>query len=151
SDFSHARAEGARAVAITERVGDPVRQGEALVAMGWASTFLSDWPQAIDDATRGLDVATAAGIPKVVAGAHSVIATVQVVTGQLDKARESIGRALAIQRTAETAPHQVWALILPGELHHWAGDYAEAIPLLEETIRVAGEHRVLLPFLEAVW
>jgi DNA-binding NtrC family response regulator/tetratricopeptide (TPR) repeat protein len=151
SDFLRARAEGARAVAIAERVGNPVRQGEALVVMGWASTFLSDWPQAVADATRGLEVATAAGVHKVVAGAHSVTATVEVVTGQLEKARESIGRALAIKRTAETAPHQVWALILPGELNHWAGNYAEAIPLLEETIRVAGEHRVLLPFLEAMW
>jgi len=67
SDFRRAHAEGARAVAMAQRVGDRVREGEALVAMALASMFLSDWPQAIADARQGLDVATAASIPKVAA------------------------------------------------------------------------------------
>src|SRR5262249_30221150 len=121
SDFRRAHAEATREGAVARHVGDPTREGEALLAMGWASRFLSDWPQAISEAKQGLDVATAASIPKVVAGAHSVIACVQVVTGRLEESRENIVQALALERTVETAPHQVWALILAGELHHWAG------------------------------
>jgi DNA-binding NtrC family response regulator/tetratricopeptide (TPR) repeat protein len=151
SDFHRAHAEGARAVAMAQRVGDPIREGEALVAMAWASMFLVDFPRAIDEARRALDVATAAGIPNVAAGAHSAIGTVQVVTGQLEECRESIGRALAFERTPDTASHQGFALLVAGELHHWAGDYAGALTWLEEAVRVARESLELLPFLEGMW
>jgi tetratricopeptide (TPR) repeat protein len=151
SDFHRAHAESARAVAVAQRVGDPIREGEALVAMAGASLFLYDFPQALADAEQGLDVATAADIPKVAAGSHSLIGTVQAVMGQLEECRASIGRALALERTADTAPHQSFALLIAGELHHWAGDYAEAIAWLEECVRVSREHRVLLPLLEGTW
>jgi DNA-binding NtrC family response regulator/tetratricopeptide (TPR) repeat protein len=151
SDFRRAAAEGARAVEFAQRVGDPIREGEARLVMAWASAFLSDFPQAIEDAKQALHVATAASIPKVTAGSHSVIGCVQVVSGQLEESRESLRRALALERTAETAPHQGFALVLAGELHHWAGDYADAIPWLEEGVRVTREHRMLLPLLEGMW
>jgi DNA-binding NtrC family response regulator/tetratricopeptide (TPR) repeat protein len=151
SDFDRARAESLRAVSMAQRLNDSIREGEAQLAMAWASTFLSDFPQAIADAERGLDIATVAGIPTVAAGAHSIIATVQTVQGQLEECQESIRRALAIERTPDTAPHQGFALVLAGELHHWAGEYAEAITWLDEAVRLMREHRELLPLLEGMW
>jgi transcriptional regulator with AAA-type ATPase domain/tetratricopeptide (TPR) repeat protein len=151
SDFRQARAEGERAAALARLSNDPVREGEALVTIAWAAMWLAAFPQALADARQALDVAASAGIPKVAAGAHSVVGVVQCVTGELEHSRLSFERALAVERTPDTAPHQAYALVVVGEFHNWAGDYAEALTWLDEGVRLAREHRVLLPLLEGAW
>src|SRR5262249_17957281 len=68
-----------------------------------------------------------------------------------DESQASVRRALALQRTPETAPHQAYALVIAGELCNWAGDYADALTWLEQGAHVAREYRMLLALLEGVW
>jgi tetratricopeptide (TPR) repeat protein len=60
-------------------------------------------------------------------------------------------QALAISRLIGHVLHQSLSLRKAGQLKNWEGDYAEAVSLQSESLRIAREHNLLLPLLFGLW
>jgi tetratricopeptide (TPR) repeat protein len=88
---------------------------------------------------------------RVVAAGRFVIGSVHTYSGRLDQASVENKQALAISRLIGHVLHQSLSLRMAGQLKNWEGDYAEAVSLQSESLRIAREHNLLLPLLFGLW
>ena len=151
SDFTRARAEGARVLALAQRVGKREREAIALAGMGMASTWGHDFAQALADASQAIAIAREVDATPVMAGGYFTTGMVHAVTGQLQAAQEGIDRAITLSRAGGDVVHQSFALTFAGQLMNWRGEYAEALPLQAEALQIAREHTLLAPLLFALF
>jgi tetratricopeptide (TPR) repeat protein len=61
--------------------------------------------------------------------------------------------AITLGRVGGDVVHQPFAysLAFAGQLKNWRGEYAEALPLQAEGLRIAREHNLLMPLLFVIW
>jgi tetratricopeptide (TPR) repeat protein len=61
--------------------------------------------------------------------------------------------AITLGRVGGDVVHQSFAysLAFAGQLKNWTGEYAEALPLQAESLRIAREHNLLMPLLLVIW
>jgi tetratricopeptide (TPR) repeat protein len=147
SDFGRSRDEGERALALARKAGDRVNQAVALVSMGWAEMYAHNFDRALARARQAIAIAEAADAKTLLAGSHTITATVYGVTARLDQAEEELRQALIISQKAGDARHQAISLWFSGYLKNWEGEFAEASHLQSEGLRIAREHNLLLPVL----
>ena len=147
SDFARSRAEAERLGVLAREAGDRAREGAALAAIAWASTWMRDLDGAVEHARRAIEVAAPVRAEPALARAHFTIGWVRAVTGGLDEARQELGRALATSRAARDVVHQSLSLTAAGLLKSWAGEFDEAARLQADGLAVAREHGLLVPLL----
>jgi transcriptional regulator with AAA-type ATPase domain/tetratricopeptide (TPR) repeat protein len=147
SEFERSRVEADRMRALAHQAGDRAREGAALAAIAWASTWHRDLDGAVAHARRAIEVAAPVGAETALARAHFTIGWVRGVTGGLDEARQEIGKALAASRSARDFVHQSLALSAAGLVKSWEGEFGEAARLQAEGLDIAREHGLLLPLL----
>jgi tetratricopeptide (TPR) repeat protein len=73
------------------------------------------------------------------------------VTGRLDEAREEIDLTITLSRSGGNVFHQSFALSFAGQLKNWRGEYAEALPLQAESLRIAREHNLPVSLMLGLW
>jgi class 3 adenylate cyclase/tetratricopeptide (TPR) repeat protein len=147
SDFEHSRAAGERFLALAQRAGDRMREGIALVGMGWASEYAHDFDQALAYARQAIEVAKEADAKAVLAGAHLITGNIYGITARLDLAREELAQALTISQAVGDVRHQSLSFWFTGYLRRWEGAYDQAVRLQSEGLRIAREHHLLVPLL----
>ncbi|MGH7253640.1 MAG: tetratricopeptide repeat protein, partial [Nitrospiraceae bacterium] len=74
---------------------------------------------------------------------------VYAARGQLDEADKQLGVTRALSESAGDVIRLSQAIGLAGFLKNFQGDYAEASRLLSESLRLAREHKLLVPLLDA--
>ncbi len=147
SDFKSARAEGERLLALARQAGDRGREARALAGMGMASARGHDFDRGLAEAHQAIAIAREIEARPVLASGYFTIGLVHAVTDHLDAAREEIDLAITISRSGSDVVHQSFALTYAGQLKNWRGEYAEALPLQAEALRIAREHTLLVPLL----
>jgi len=150
SDFKGSRADGERLLALARNVGDRVRESVALVSMGKASHYAHDFEQALAYYGQALEVAEAADAKLAMVGAHYNIGVIHAVRGQLDLAKERLAQSLTMSQSVGDVVHHALSLYLAGLLKNWRGEYAEALRLLSEGLRIASERNLPEPLLRCL-
>jgi tetratricopeptide (TPR) repeat protein len=151
SDFGRSRDEGKRALALARKAGDRVNEAKALVGMGWAVLYAHDFDRALAYASQAIAVAGVADTKNVIAGSHTIKATVYGVTARLDQAQEELDQALMISQKAGDARHQALSLWFTGYLKNWEGKFAKASHLQFQGLTIAREHNLLVPVLHCLY
>jgi tetratricopeptide (TPR) repeat protein len=146
SDFEHSRAEAQELLVIARKVHDNVREGAALAAMAWASTWARDLDHAIIYAREAIEAGGRSDAQPFLARAHFTTGFVRAVTGGLEEADLQIGRALVISQSAGDVVHESLALTVTGLLRSWEGNFAAA-RLQSRGLAIARERKLLRPLL----
>ena len=147
SDFKSSRAEGERLLALARRAGDRGREAIALAGMGMASARGHDFDRGLAEARQAIAIAREIEAKPVLAGGYFTSGLVHAVTDHLDAAREEIDLAITSSRSGGEVVYQSFALFFAGQLKNWRGEYAEAIPLQAEALRIARESNLVAPLL----
>jgi class 3 adenylate cyclase/tetratricopeptide (TPR) repeat protein len=149
SDFKRARAEGERLLALARQAGDRRSEAVALVGMGVASTWAHDFDRGLAEASQAIAIARESDAKPVLASGYFTLGHVHAITGRLDEAREEMELAITLSRSGGDVVHQwfAYSLAFAGQLKSWQGEYAEAVPLQAEALRIAREHTLLVPLL----
>jgi tetratricopeptide (TPR) repeat protein len=147
SDFASSRAEAERLLSLARQAGDRVSEGAALAGIAWASLWAYDFDRALDCSRQAIEVAEQANAKPVVAGGHFITGFVYATTGRLDEAKRKFDESLRVSAPIGDVLHQSLALQFAGHLRNWEGDYAEALRLESEGLRIVREHNLLVPLL----
>jgi class 3 adenylate cyclase/tetratricopeptide (TPR) repeat protein len=147
SDFQSSRAEGERLLALARQVEDRGREARALAGMGMASARGHDFDRGLVEAHQAIAIASEIEARPVLASGYFTTGLVHAVTDHLDAARQEIDLAITISRSGGDIVHQSFALMFAGQLKNWRGEYAEAIPLQAEALRIAREYNLVAPLL----
>ena len=147
SDFKRAWAEGERLLALARRAGDREREARALAEMGRSSVRDHNFDRGLAEAYQAIEIAREVDAKPVIASGYYTSIVLHTATGRLDKGEEEIDSVLTISRAGSDVVHQSLALTFAGRLKNWRGEYAEALPLQTEGLRLAREHNLLLPLL----
>ena len=110
SDFTSARAEGERLLALARQAGDREREASALAGMGMASVYGHDFDRGLAEAHQAIAIAREIEAKPVLAGGYYTTGFVHAVTGRLDEAREEIDLAITFSRSGGDVVHQSFAL-----------------------------------------
>jgi tetratricopeptide (TPR) repeat protein len=143
SDFERSYAEGEHLLFLARLAGDRVSEATALVGMGSALAWAHNFDQALAHVRQAIEVAEEVDAKPVLATAHFVTGLVHAVTAQLDQAGRDLDQAITISRSVGDVVHQAYPLAVAGHLKEWEGEYAEALPLVAEGLRIAREHGLL--------
>jgi class 3 adenylate cyclase/tetratricopeptide (TPR) repeat protein len=150
-EFDRSRAEAEVLVELARRVRDRTGEAGALVQIASALQWAEDFPPALQRAREAIEIAEPLGAQAPLAGALYVRGYVHGVSGRLAAAEADYGRALAIGRAVGDAARQALSLHLLALHRSWQGQYREGLELGEEGIRIAREHRLVIPLLRCLW
>jgi class 3 adenylate cyclase/tetratricopeptide (TPR) repeat protein len=151
SDFERARAEGECLLALARRIGDRVNEGSALVKMASASYWAHDFDRALEYSRDAIKVAEEADAQQVLASAHFTAGTVHAITGRLDQAEKEFDWSLRLSQSMGDVVYESQSLIFAGYLKNWEGQFAEALRLQSEALRIAREHSLAIPLLRGLF
>jgi tetratricopeptide (TPR) repeat protein len=147
SDYRRAWADGEHLLALARRAGDREREASALAVMGRASVRDDNFDRGLAEAYQAIAIAREVDAKPVIASGYYTSVLLHTATGRLDKGEEEIDLVLTISRAGSDVLHQSFALTFAGRLKNWRGEYAEALPLQAEGLRLAREHNLLPPLL----
>jgi tetratricopeptide (TPR) repeat protein len=150
-DFERSRAEAAVLVDLARRVQDRPEEAGALVQEASALQWIEDFPASLARAREGIEIAEAVGAAASLSGGLYVRGYVQGVSGRLDAAESDLLRALEVARTSGDPGRQALALHLLGLYKSWQGQYREGMELGGDGVRIAREHRLVVPLLRCLW
>ena len=150
-EFDRSRAEAEALMELTRRTQDRAGEAGALVQIASALQWAEDFPTALERAREAIEIAEPLGAQAPLAGALYVRGYVHAVSGRLGAAEADVGRALAIGRGAGDAARQALSLHLLALRRSWQGQYREGLELGERGIRIAREHRLVVPLLRCLW
>ncbi len=146
SDFELARREGERALDLAQQAGDLIREGQALISMGYASLWIHKFDRSLTYARQAIEVAGQIDTDSLKAGGYYISGAVQTITGHIEQGSEAIEQSLAISRSAGDVVHESFSLGIIGHLKNWRGEFADSIHYLRQGLRVAQEHNLLVPY-----
>jgi class 3 adenylate cyclase/tetratricopeptide (TPR) repeat protein len=150
-DFERSRAEAEMLLNLARRIHDRAGEAAALVQVASALQWAEDLPSALQRAREAIDIAEPLGAQAALAGALYVQGYVHGVSGRLDAAGADLARSLAVGRVAGDATRQALSLHLLALHRSWQGWYREGLELGEQGLRIAREHRLVIPLLRCLW
>ncbi|MFQ5973867.1 MAG: AAA family ATPase, partial [Alphaproteobacteria bacterium] len=150
-EFDRSRAEAEALAELARRAQDRAAEAGALVQVALALQWEEDFPPALASAREAIEIAEAVGAPPALAGGLYVRGYIHAVSGSLDAAEKDLGRALAIGRSTGSAGHQAMVLHALANRQSWQGQYQECLELAGEGVRIAREHRLVVPLLRCLW
>src|SRR5262249_13778912 len=128
-----------------------VAEAEGLVQAATAFQWLEDFPAAHTRVKQALEMAEAVGAEAPLSGAVYIRGYLHAGNGRLDDAEADLQRALQIGRSIDDPNRQALALHLVALKRSWQGRYADSLALADDGIRLAREHRLVIPLLRCLW
>jgi class 3 adenylate cyclase/tetratricopeptide (TPR) repeat protein len=147
SEFTRAREEGERALAIARRMHDDATAATALGGMAFASVFGHAFEAAVAYAKEAVAIGQAAGVKAAVARGHFVTGWVHAVHGRHEEALREVNKTLAISRSGGDPFHLALTVCLLGEFKNFRGEFVEASALQSEALQIAEAHNLVFPML----
>jgi class 3 adenylate cyclase/tetratricopeptide (TPR) repeat protein len=151
SDFGRARAEGENLLTLARKERDRVSEGSALAGIAAALYWSHDFDQALKYSREAIELAQRIDAKQILAAAHFTAGTTYAITGQLDQAASELDRSFTISQQVGDVLCQSQSLIFTGYLKNWEGDFAEALHLESEALRIAREHNLPIPLLRSLF
>jgi class 3 adenylate cyclase/tetratricopeptide (TPR) repeat protein len=150
-DFERSRAEAEVLVDRARRVQDRPEEAGALVQEASALQWAENLPAALERAREAIEIAETVGAAGPLSGGLYVRGYVQAVSGRLDAAEADLLRSFEVARTSGNPGRQALALHLLGLRKSWQGQYREGMELNGDGVRIAREHRLVVPLLRCLW
>jgi len=150
-DFDRSREAAEALVELTRRVQDRPAEAGALVQAASALQWMEDFPAALERAREAIEIAETSGAQAPLGGALYVRGYMDLVNGRLETAEGDLGRALTIGRTMGDLSRQALTLHALALRQSWQGQYRTSLELAVEGVRIAREHRLVVPLLRCLW
>jgi len=150
-DFERSRAEAEMLVDLARRVQDRPEEAGALVQVATALQWVEDFPSALERVREGIDIAEAVGAQAPLGGGLYIRGYLHAMNGRLDAAEADVSRALDIGRAVGDSNRQALALHFLSLRRSWQGEYRHSLDLGEQGVRIAREHRLVVPLLRCLW
>jgi class 3 adenylate cyclase/tetratricopeptide (TPR) repeat protein len=150
-DFPRSAEEAQQLLALARRVADRAAEAGALVQMAVAFQWAEEFPEAHTRVQEAIDIAESAGARAQLGGAVYVRGYLGAVSGRLAEAERDAHRARAMGQEVGDANRQALSLHLLSGINSWQGRYTEGLALAEEGVRLAREHRLVIPLLRCLW
>jgi len=150
-DLDGAREAAEAVVALARRHGDRAAEAGGLVQLASTLQWAEEFPAALERVREAIEIGEAIDAPRPLAGALYVRGYVRAVSGDLDGADEDIGRSLRIARANGDVNREALVLYLHALHHGWQGRYDEGLAAGREGVRLAREHRLVVPLLRCLW
>jgi tetratricopeptide (TPR) repeat protein len=150
-DLDGAREAAEAVVALARRHGDRAAEAGGLAQLASALQWAEEFPPALERVREAIEIGEAIDAPRPLAGALYVRGYIRAVSGDLDGAEEDIGRSLRIARAHGDIGREALVLYLHALHHGWQGRYDEGLAAGREGVRLAREHRLVVPLLRCLW
>ena len=150
-DFTRSREAAETLLELTRRSADPVAEAGALVQIATALQWSEDFPAAHERVRQAIEIAEREGADGQLGRALSIRGYMHSVNGRLDVAGPDLVRALDIARSRGDASAQALTLQMMATGRSWQGRYRASLALSEEGVRLAREHRHIIPLLRCLW
>ncbi len=150
-EFVRSREEAEQLVALARRVQDRPAEADALVQVAIAFQWLEDFPAAHERARNAIEIAETVGAQGPLGGGLYTRGYLNALNGRLEVAQVDLARALQIGRTMDDANRQALVLQLMAANRTWKGQYRESLAFGEEGVRLAREHRLVIPLIRCLW
>jgi class 3 adenylate cyclase/tetratricopeptide (TPR) repeat protein len=150
-EFARSRDEAEAAVELARGVADPAAEASALAQLAVALQWVEDFPGARERVRQAIEIAETVGAEAPLAAAIYVRGYVNALNGRLDASEADVGRALAIARKIGDPSRQALSLHFLALSRSWQGRYQDSLVRSAEGIRIAREHRLVIPLLRCLW
>lgn len=150
-DFVRSREAAEALVDLARRSGDRPAEAGALVQIAVALQWAEDFPPAFERVREAIEIAESIGAQAPLGFGLYTRGYLHAVSGRLEEAEADVGRALAIGRAVGDPNRQALALHFLSLRRSWQGEYGPSRDLSEEGIRIAREHRLVIPLLRCLW
>jgi tetratricopeptide (TPR) repeat protein len=151
SNFERSRVEAERLLTLARQGGDRVSEARALASLAFATTWAHNFDQGLEYSRQAIEVAEAVRAKPALAGGHFITGYVHAVTGNVTLAQQRFDQALVLSQQAGDVFHQSFCLYLAGHLKRWEGEYAEALDVLSDSVRIARKHSLPVQLLGSLF
>jgi tetratricopeptide (TPR) repeat protein len=150
-EFTRSQEEAERRIELARRVQDRPVEAAALVQVASALQWMENFPHAQARAEEAIAIAQSLDAPGPMAGALFVRGYLNAVSGRLDVAEADLARSIEIGEKARNPGREGLAMHLRSLLRSWQGRYRESLAVGDEGVRLAREHRLVVPLVRSLW
>jgi tetratricopeptide (TPR) repeat protein len=150
-DFVRSREAAEALVALARRSGDRAAEAGGLVRIASALQWAEEFPPAFERVREAIDIAESVAAQGPLGFGLYIRGYMHALNARLDEAEADVGRALAIGRAVADPNRQALALHFLSLRRSWQGEYREGLELGDEGVRIAREHRLVIPLLRCLW
>ena len=150
-EFVRSREAAEDLLEVARRGGDRAREAEALVQIAAALQWAEDFPSALERSRQAIEIAEAVGAPAPLGFGLYIRGYLHALNARLDAAEADVGRALEIGRAVGDPNRQALALHFLALRRSWQGEYRPSLERGDEGVRIAREHRLVIPLLRCLW
>ena len=150
-DFARSREAAEALVDLARRIGDRAAEAGALVQTASALQWAEDFPSAFERVREAIEIAEGVRAQAPLGFGLYIRGYLHALNARLDAAEADVGRALEIGRAVGDPNRQALALHFLALRRSWQGEYRPSLERGEEGIRIAREHRLVIPLLRCLW
>jgi class 3 adenylate cyclase/tetratricopeptide (TPR) repeat protein len=150
-DFVRSREAAEALVDLARRIGDRAAEAGALVQIASALQWAEDFPRAFERVREAIEIAEAVGAQAPLGFGLYIRGYLHALNARLDAAEADVGRALEIGRAVGDPNRQALALHFLALRRSWQGEYRPSLERGDEGVRIAREHRLVIPLLRCLW
>jgi class 3 adenylate cyclase/tetratricopeptide (TPR) repeat protein len=151
SDFDGAHAEHDQAAAIARQLTDRVREGLAVAGMALASVYGHKFERGHHESSRATEIGRAVGSAEIIAAGQWTTGFLQLVTGHLTDARNSLEQVHALSSSEGAVFYRVMSSVFISNIENFQGIYASASARANECIEMARAHNLLFALLDGLF
>jgi tetratricopeptide (TPR) repeat protein len=150
-DFVRSREAAEALVDLSRRIGDRAAEAGALVQIASARQWAEDFPRAFERVHEAIEIAEGVGAQGPLGSALYTRGYLHALNARLDAAEIDVSRALEIGRAVGDPNRQALALHSLALRRSWQGEYRPSLERGDEGVRIAREHRLVIPLLRCLW
>jgi tetratricopeptide (TPR) repeat protein len=151
SDFEGAHAEHDQAGIIARQLADRVREGLAAAGMAVASIYGHKFERGHHESGRATEIGRAVGSAEIVAAGQWTTGFLQLLTGHLAEARNSLAQAHTLSSSEGVVFYHAMSSVFISNLDNWQGKYGSALAKANECIEMARGHNLLFALLDGLF
>ena len=150
-DFVRSREAAEALVDLARRSGDRSAEAGGLVQIASALQWAEDFPPAFERVREAIEIAESVGAQGPLGFGLYVRGYMHALNARLDDSERDVSRALAIGRAVGDPNRQALALHFLAARRTWQGEYRQGLEMGDEGVRIAREHRLVIPLLRCLW
>jgi class 3 adenylate cyclase/tetratricopeptide (TPR) repeat protein len=150
-EFVRSREAAEDLLEAARRSGDRAGEAGALVQIASALQWAEDFPSALERSQQAIEIAETVGARAPLGFGLYVRGYLHALNARLEAAEADVARALELGRAVGDPSRQALALHFLALRRSWQGEYRPSLERGDEGVRIAREHRLVIPLLRCLW
>ncbi|HKW90659.1 MAG TPA: adenylate/guanylate cyclase domain-containing protein [Methylomirabilota bacterium] len=150
-EFVRSREAAGDLLEVARGTGDRAEEAEALARIASALQWAEDFPSALERARQSIEIAESVGAQGALGFGLYIRGYLHGLNARLDAAEADVDRALQISRAVGDRSREALALHFLALYRGWQGQYRPSLERADEGVRIAREHRLVIPLLRCFW